>query len=288
MQGVRVGRDSRLEPLGKALEQFIVNLDTYARTCEWGDLPHYYNERATLSVFAAACWQVELIAVEEYATTKTCGQGRKNGRCDLWVSNHDVSWGFEAKQFFPALNGGEPRIASCIASAATAAKMNDDADLHVGLTFLTPSVPTDTAREDVLKLLRRMLDLPIMSRCHGVAWWFPEELMQHAGPLRANPSVAHLWPGLLAVLQVVRPDGLAEIGQIWTGGSRANEAPMTGPSPSVSGAVNMQAVEAAARALCRHAGNPENTKFEGNPMWQSYIPEATLALTAALPFFRDT
>ncbi len=29
-----------------------------------------------------------------------------------------------------------------------------------------------------------------------------------------------------------------------------------------------KAIEAAARALCRSDGNPENTKFEGKPMWQ--------------------
>ena len=40
------------------------------------------------------------------------------------------------------------------------------------------------------------------------------------------------------------------------------------------------ALEAAARALCRHAGNPENTAFEGRPMWMSYLPEARAALEA--------
>ena len=40
------------------------------------------------------------------------------------------------------------------------------------------------------------------------------------------------------------------------------------------------ALERAARALCRHAGNPENTQFEGNPMWQSYVPEAAAVLAA--------
>jgi|GEM_PF-2428910 len=44
-----------------------------------------------------------------------------------------------------------------------------------------------------------------------------------------------------------------------------------------------KALEAAARALCRLAGSPENTKFEGKPMWQSYLPEAKAAIEAALP-----
>lgn len=48
-----------------------------------------------------------------------------------------------------------------------------------------------------------------------------------------------------------------------------------------------KAIEAAARAICRLAGNPENTRFEGKPMWQSYLPEAKAALDAALPYLGD-
>ena len=40
--------------------------------------------------------------------------------------------------------------------------------------------------------------------------------------------------------------------------------------------------EQAARALCRRAGNPENTTFEGRPMWMSYIDEVDVVLEAAL------
>lgn len=42
----------------------------------------------------------------------------------------------------------------------------------------------------------------------------------------------------------------------------------------------MPALEKVARALCRHAGNPENTKFEGRPMWESYLPEAQAVIDA--------
>lgn len=40
--------------------------------------------------------------------------------------------------------------------------------------------------------------------------------------------------------------------------------------------------ELAARALCRRAGNPENTTFEGRPMWMSYLDEVDTVLKAAL------
>lgn len=39
-------------------------------------------------------------------------------------------------------------------------------------------------------------------------------------------------------------------------------------------------VEQVARALCRFEGNPENTLFEGKPMWASYVEEARAAIGA--------
>lgn len=41
-------------------------------------------------------------------------------------------------------------------------------------------------------------------------------------------------------------------------------------------------LERAARALCRFRGLPEDTRFNGLPMWHSMVPEAMVVLTAAL------
>ena len=35
----------------------------------------------------------------------------------------------------------------------------------------------------------------------------------------------------------------------------------------------MKTIEKAARALCTFDGHAENIKFEGAPMWQSYLPQ---------------
>lgn len=40
--------------------------------------------------------------------------------------------------------------------------------------------------------------------------------------------------------------------------------------------------ERAARALCTSKNLPENTKFEGRPMWESFLPEVDVVLKAAL------
>lgn len=48
----------------------------------------------------------------------------------------------------------------------------------------------------------------------------------------------------------------------------------------------MTPIESGARALCKHEGNPTDTRFEGDPMWCSYVPEVRavlLGMRAAAP-----
>lgn len=40
------------------------------------------------------------------------------------------------------------------------------------------------------------------------------------------------------------------------------------------------AIELAARALCRCAGLPEDSKLNGRPMWEDFLPEADAVLEA--------
>lgn len=40
----------------------------------------------------------------------------------------------------------------------------------------------------------------------------------------------------------------------------------------------MKTIERAARALCKFDGHAENIRFEGGPMWQSYIPQVRALL----------
>lgn len=35
----------------------------------------------------------------------------------------------------------------------------------------------------------------------------------------------------------------------------------------------MKTIERAARALCKFDGHAENIRFEGAPMWRSYVPQ---------------
>jgi hypothetical protein len=53
----------------------------------------------------------------------------------------------------------------------------------------------------------------------------------------------------------------------------------------------MKTIEKAARALCKFDGHAENIKFEGAPMWQSYVPQVRALLDsvqATAPAGTDT
>ncbi|PTD16818.1 hypothetical protein [Sphingomonas fennica] len=45
----------------------------------------------------------------------------------------------------------------------------------------------------------------------------------------------------------------------------------------------MKTIERAARALCKFDGHAENIKFEGAPMWRSYVPQARAMFDAIRP-----
>ncbi|GAA0317885.1 hypothetical protein GCM10009087_30330 [Sphingomonas oligophenolica] len=42
----------------------------------------------------------------------------------------------------------------------------------------------------------------------------------------------------------------------------------------------MKTIERAARALCKFDGHAENIRFEGGPMWQSYVPQVRALLVS--------
>jgi hypothetical protein len=42
----------------------------------------------------------------------------------------------------------------------------------------------------------------------------------------------------------------------------------------------MKTIEKAARALCAFDGHAENIRFEGGPMWRSYVPQVRALLEA--------
>lgn len=68
--------------------------------------------------------------------------------------------------------------------------------------------------------------------------------------------------------------GVAMLADMWD--TEAREDAMAAKRPQSMADLH----ELAARALCRRAGNPENTKFEGKPMWMSYLDDVKAVFEA--------
>jgi hypothetical protein len=190
-----------LEPI---LSQFHKNLDRYVSVQQRADFPHFYNERATLGFLAAAFWQQEWIALEEYATEKRVGEASYPGRADLWVrggsENPDIV--IEAKQRWPRLTEKDSTVRVWLDVTADDATRNEDAEMRAAVTFLAPSLPPDTPRSAIDEHFKRLYELALDHGADALALWLPDDGQKFEGCLRTNDE-PRIWPGLLTVLQVV-------------------------------------------------------------------------------------
>ena len=80
-------------------------IEKYCEKRCWEDVPWWYNERASLSLFAAAVWNSGGIALEEYSTSKSHRKERWPGRGDIYVSINGKEYIIEAKQVWCSISG---------------------------------------------------------------------------------------------------------------------------------------------------------------------------------------
>lgn len=169
------------------------------------DLPWWYKERASLSVFAGAVWRVGGVALEEATATKkravgqrSRGPSRVQGRCDLYFRLAGRDFQAEAKQLWPpgGLDGSgiAKLIQGALRDAGREAKRNDaNQGKRIAILFVSPSLGKGAADEMqayVEGFLERMREV----NCAARAWTFLNEKNRAGVPLRGSkryyPGVA--------------------------------------------------------------------------------------------------
>lgn len=200
--GQGVALSDELEFLEKVFQQFHDNLTCYAQAGAWRDLPHFYNERATLSFLAAAAWQMELLAIEEFVNWKKRDQEDYLGRCDIWIAKRDKkeSASIEAKQFWPGRGTRPETLSKWLSQADEAAAGNPRYGFRVAMTFFSPVIPVGSDADEARSVLGRIADTIDRDGADGIAWWFPKAAMTY-GQLRRDGKGNAYWPGLLTVLR---------------------------------------------------------------------------------------
>lgn len=189
------------------LRRWIGANKTYCEVSNWHDIPWCYNERASLSTFAAASWLAGGIALEEYSEEKDrahSARGRKKrrkGRCDLYVNLRGKRRAYimEAKILWPSLNtrDWERPLVKALDEARSDVKKTraHNNEKKLGLLFVAPYIrnskdsPVEKSILNLVRFLRSRKDI-----CS--AWTFP------AGSRRFywDSDTRWLYPGTAVLL----------------------------------------------------------------------------------------
>lgn len=173
---VNAGRLRSFKPLLRAWTELQ---ECGARTLGTGDAPWWYNERASLSIFAGAIWRSGGYVIEEHATDKAIRRGavgrprHSRGRGDIYFRFSRKHYIGEAKQLWPALNTRSPNSAQTYVEGAVrdAQHRTDDAHRCLALVFLSPTAPrsASTLDEPIKTWIARLNSVPDVA----LAWVFP-------------------------------------------------------------------------------------------------------------------
>jgi hypothetical protein len=148
------------------------------------DAPWWYNERASLSIFAGAVWSCQNgQCLEEYATRKAdvTGRGRrrtKAGRGDLEFGVGSWEYVAEAKQAWPILGGKSvpEHVEECLRNARRdSSKTPDDELRRLGIAFVSPKL--NVSKKDDLEGLLSDFVAYLDRDLNGAAraWAFPAD-----------------------------------------------------------------------------------------------------------------
>jgi len=199
-----------LKPFAPVLKTWVKFVTRFSDTFPHIDACYWFNERANISVLAAAAWKTssKWIALEEFSTVKHGVDGdEKNGRCDLYcaLENHEASFAFEAKQAWQKIGRRVPNRLAEVNS-----KLNDAWDdvsklqrtqgaVRVAACFVAPRLFATEADENggVNACLQGwMEELKEDVSFDALAWVFPESSTDLTG------TRGRLYPGVCLILKV--------------------------------------------------------------------------------------
>lgn len=210
--------NSSLKGLTPVLRKWVELVEHYSKVLD-GDACYWYNERATLSVLAAAAWQTKgWVGLEEYSTRKWrgCDRGEeedrdthRSGHCDIFVgSRHGrAEYACEVKQAWQPMGNpsidDELRVVRDKRKAAwkDASKLSKfEAEHRLALTLCVPMVALHQTRvplgasEVTARIHAWTTQLHQLKKLDGIAYVFPARtrLLTNEKERRAFPGVALL------------------------------------------------------------------------------------------------
>lgn len=168
MQGLTIN-NQHLEFLRPALERWVDCIDRFNQVQGDNEAPYWHGAAANVGMLAAAAWQAELVALEQYQSKKQRDEGEREGRCDLSISNAEESIHLRASQRWPRI--ARLDLNAALQEATALAKpIAYPSQLKAGALFISPWKAGQHASPEELQDL--VDDLQKHTAC-VLAWYFP-------------------------------------------------------------------------------------------------------------------
>lgn len=168
MQGLIIN-NPRLEFLRSALERWVDCIDRFNQFQGDNEAPYWHGAAANAGLLAAAAWQAELVALQQYTSKKQRDEGEREARGDLAISSAEESIHLHTSQRWPRI--ARLDLAPALQESAIQAKAIAYASqLKAGALFVTPWKAGQHASPEELQDL--VDDLQKHTAC-AIAWYFP-------------------------------------------------------------------------------------------------------------------
>ncbi|NIF16640.1 hypothetical protein [Pantoea sp. Cy-639] len=168
MQGLIIN-NPRLEFLRPALERWVDCIDRFNQVQGDNEAPYWHGAAANTGLLAAAAWQAELVALQQYLSKKQRDEGEREGRGDLSISSAEESIHLHASQRWPRIARLD-LTAALQETTSTAKALAYASQLKAGALFVTPWKAGQHASPEELQDL--VDDLQKHTAC-AIAWYFP-------------------------------------------------------------------------------------------------------------------
>jgi len=176
------------------------------------DCPWWYNERASISILAAAAWKCGYTALEEFSTVKRKVKRDRHepGRCDLRIRVGSKEFQFEAKQVRARLGNKRKKddikiiwesiLDSLNRARRDAGRLDSKGVKRLGLLFVSPIIPI-TLSDDLDDRLDNLIDLlkkkKKRNEIDAISWFF-------ANDWKSFKDEHNIYPGVFLLIREAR------------------------------------------------------------------------------------
>jgi len=154
----------------EALINWINNIKKYTNEFDPTDCLYYYNERATLSTFAASLYKSGYFILEEFSSSKHHINGKGDetyGRVDLYFGCEENPKGYivEAKQTDISIGSKTYSLSKIFKSLAEACidveysfgPLKDYVDKGFAVSFIVPYIKGNQSQDDIKKMSEQFI-----------------------------------------------------------------------------------------------------------------------------------